>query len=122
MKLYLSIAFFGLLGVFLRFALDRGITTLTPSSSFPWGIWGVNIVGCILAGLISQTFSFSREIKMGLLVGFCGGFTTFSTYAVQSVALWEEGKKNLALMYAVGSPLVGVLATFFSIECWKRYH
>lgn len=122
MKLYFSIAVFGLLGIFLRFGIDRSLTSLTNPSSFPWGIWFVNILGCILAGLLSQSLSFSSEIKIGLLVGFCGGFTTFSTYALQSVALWEEGKRVLALIYGVGSPVVGILATFVSIECWRRCH
>jgi CrcB protein len=120
MKLYLSIAVLGLVGIFLRFGIDKGIGSLTPNASFPWGIWVVNILGCFLATLISYRSSFPIEIKMGLLVGFCGGFTTFSTYSLQSVSLWEEGKTAISLAYALSSPVIGILVSYVTLFFCKK--
>ena len=73
----------------------------------------INIVGCFLAGLIftlGQRELLSEELQIGLLVGFCGGFTTFSAYTLQSMRLLEMGFIRPALLSFVLSPIFGLIA------------
>jgi fluoride exporter len=84
-------------------------------SVFPWGTFTVNITGSLLLGLLLgagvEGQDFTRLMAL-VGTGFCGAFTTFSTFAYESAALVEEGSSAIAMLNLVGSVLVGLAAAF----------
>jgi CrcB protein len=84
----------------------------TPPGGFPWGTFAVNVLGCLLIGvlmvLITEVWSAHRLARPFLGVGVLGGFTTFSTYAVDIRTLLQPGTVGTALLYLAGT-LVGAL-------------
>ena len=104
------------LGGILRFLASRFFQN-TIISAFPWGTFLVNIIGCFLIGLfygLSEKGNIaSAELRMFLTVGFCGGFTTFSTFANENVALMRDGEFFYVALYAGLSVFVGILFTYF---------
>jgi CrcB protein len=84
-------------------------------AGFPWGTLVVNVTGSLLLGFILRyalaTPELSLELRALLTTGFCGGYTTFSTYSYETVALLEDGQYERAGLYAVGSALLALAAT-----------
>ena len=83
------------------------------SSTFPWATFCINIVGCFLIGLfgsIAAKFGISEHLRLMLTVGICGGFTTFSTFSNESLALLRSGNYLFFSLYLLLSILLGVLA------------
>jgi CrcB protein len=103
------------LGGISRFLASRFIQN-TTISAFPYGTFIVNILGCFLIGLfygISERSNvMSTEWRMFLTVGFCGGFTTFSTFANENVALLKDGNIFYLALYMSLSVFLGILATY----------
>lgn len=88
---------------------------LRPSmGGFPWGTFVVNIVGCLLIGALWGAMgrwpNFSSRISLLIGMGFCGGFTTFSTFSKESLALLQAGSYGLFAAYVFCSIAVGILA------------
>lgn len=118
---YLLIALFGLFGVFSRFSLDRFFET---AAEFPFSTLLINIGGSFIAGLIyaiGERGIVSLPLQTGLLVGFCGGFTTFSAYTLQTIAMLDKGRSLYALAYLVGSPILGVSAAIFPMFLCRKF-
>lgn len=96
-----------------RFALGRFVQSVTHSL-FPWGTFAVNIIGSFIIGLlfgISLRYNFlTTEWKIFLIVGICGGFTTFSSFSLENLELLKAGHINQFLLYATSSVLVGLIA------------
>ncbi len=116
MQSLIMIASFGVLGIFCRFGIDKSFGNL--NQSFPVSTFTINIVGSFLAGLIyvlGERQEISTTLQTALLVGFCGGFTTFSAYSLQSLTLIEKEKFIPALFYFALSPIIGLLAAFIPI-------
>lgn len=96
-------------------------------SSFPYGTFWVNILGCFLIGLfygISEKSQFlTSEWRMFLTVGFCGGFTTFSTFAHENLSLLKDGNFLHLALYASFSVFLGITATYLGNQmvhvAWK---
>lgn len=84
--------------------------------SFPWATFVVNIVGClivgILAGLIIKQQLTSPDLRLLFVTGFCGGFTTFSAFALENIKLFQSGNTFLALLYIALSVILGVFAVW----------
>ena len=83
------------------------------SGAFPWATMTVNIAGCLLIGVLWAVFSRSTalsQLNLLLTVGFCGGFTTFSTFSKESLTLLQAGSYTGFALYALGSVTVGILA------------
>lgn len=101
----------GFAGSVLRYLLTRYLTTLWPVS-FPTGTFVVNILGCFLIGLI-MGLSFQSAVttqgRLLLATGFCGGFTTFSTYSLEIFELAQRGEAGISLLYLLASILAGLL-------------
>ena len=82
---------------------------------FPVKIFCINVIGCIVIGAITvlaAKLSVPPRMILFLKVGVCGGFTTFSTFALESSDLIRDGHMGIALCYVLLSVLVGVLAIF----------
>src|SRR5688572_15111671 len=101
----LYIATFGLAGVLCRYGVD--VLAIRWLPTLPWSTLAINLSGSLIAGLIFGLGSERDPLRLGLLVGFCGGFTTFSAYAVQSVLLAERGAWGQSLLYLFGGPALG---------------
>ena len=118
MKLYAAILIGGAIGSAARFAMGTWIDE-KAFSAFPWGTFAVNILGSFVIGLmagLSGPNSFlavpvPEIVRVFVMVGICGGFTTFSSFSLQTVHLLETGQWPLACAYAVLSVLLCLLAT-----------
>jgi CrcB protein len=84
--------------------------------TFPWGTLVVNVTGCLLIGFFIRyslaTPVVSAEMRALLTTGFCGGYTTFSTFSFETAALLEEGQYERAGAYVAGSVVLSLIATF----------
>lgn len=113
MKLLISVALGGAGGAVLRH-LVAGQVTRWAGTGFPVGTLLVNVLGSLLLGaltsLMAHKFNLSAEMRAFLTVGLMGGFTTFSTFSMESVLLIERGSWGLAAGYMIGSIVLGVLA------------
>lgn len=114
-KLLFIIGTGSFLGGIARFLTSRFIQN-TVVSAFPYGTFVVNIIGCFLIGLfygLSERGNFmTAEWRMFLTVGFCGGYTTFSTFANENVALLRDGNVFYFALYTGLSVFIGILATY----------
>ena len=112
----------GFLGSVSRFLASRLIQSNLPSA-FPFGTFFVNITGCLLIGLIYGLSDRSSLLtpgwKMFLAAGFCGGFTTFSTFANENLALLRDGNFFHFALYTGLSVFLGIAATFFGVLITK---
>src|SRR6266576_1768619 len=101
--IYLYIALGGAAGSLLRYSLGGAVQRLTDSG-FPTGTLFVNVSGCFIIGVLLRQFmnmQLSPELRALLIVGFCGGFTTFSTFSAETLGLVEGGEYARAASYVV---------------------
>lgn len=87
-------------------------------ASWPWGTFAVNILGSLIIGLLVGLVSkgvVSPEMKLLLVTGFCGGFTTFSTFANESFGMMKAGDASQMALYVGASVVVGILAVWAGI-------
>jgi CrcB protein len=109
---YLLAALGGALGALARWSLS----TALPSSpgGWPWATLLVNLAGCLLIGallaVLLARYPHSRRLRPFLATGVLGGFTTYSTFAVDTVTLVDAGRPGVAIGYVLASVLGGVLA------------
>ncbi|MBL7832578.1 MAG: fluoride efflux transporter CrcB [Cyclobacteriaceae bacterium] len=119
MKQVLFVGLGGAAGSMLRY-LTSVVTLKYYSASFPLATLVVNVVGCFLAGLIfasiTQETADAQNLKVLLLTGFCGGFTTFSAFALENVRLMNSGNLSTAIVYSVVSLVAGLLAAWLGLS------
>lgn len=103
----------GFAGAIARYALD-GAVSARLAGGFPWGTLVVNVSGSFLLGLLfvlsAERAILPADVRGPVLVGFIGAYTTFSTYALESLALAQAGAMTLALANVLGSVALGLLA------------
>lgn len=107
----------GFVGATLRYLI--GLIPLNEAMVFPVKTFVINIVGCILIGTLAVTASrnaeFSPQMMLFLKVGLCGGFTTFSTFALETADLMKNGHNGAAFLYILLSVVIGV-SVIFAVE------
>lgn len=110
----LLVAIGGAIGSVCRYLLS-GINV----ASWPWGTFAVNILGSLFIGLFVRLVSkgiVSPEIKLLLVTGFCGGFTTFSTFANESFSMMKAGDALQMALYLAASVVIGILAVWLGMD------
>ena len=124
MKILLLIGTGGFIGSVLRYATSVFIQGKFAAGA-PLGTFGVNIIGCLLIGILFQLSERSLlpdEWRWFLAVGICGGFTTFSTFSTDALLLMKNGQMLSAFLYVAGSVLLGIAATFAGIAIVKVFY
>jgi CrcB protein len=108
--LYIGLA--GLLGTLGRYWLS-GVVARRYGETFPLGTLFVNVVGCFLAGLLfylmQERFLVNQTLRTVIMIGFLGGFTTFSSYGLQTFTLLRDGEIAFAAVNLIVSNVVGLL-------------
>ncbi|SDE42577.1 fluoride efflux transporter CrcB [Riemerella columbipharyngis] len=107
----------GGIGSVLRFLISGYTQKLWNINHFPAGTMLVNVLGCFLIGLVSGFFIKTEDyLKFFLAVGFCGGFTTFSTFSAEALSLLENHQYTMAAVYVFLSIFLGVIAVYFGVN------
>ena len=122
MKSFLLVFLGGGLGSGLRHLVT--ITMNQYSKVLPFGTFTVNMLGCLLIGLIlgyaQRENTLTSNQTLLLATGFCGGFTTFSAFANENLELIKNGELFNFSFYTVGSVLIGILAVFIGFYLTNR--
>lgn len=117
---YLWVALGGALGSVARFWLGNAIA-LAIGSEFPWGTLLINIVGSFVISFFgvltgtAQRFAVPYEARVFVTVGLCGGFTTFSSFSLQTVELARTGQAGRAAVYVAASVLLCLTGCYLGL-------
>lgn len=125
LKNIMLVALGGAAGSVARYLLSKAVQD-TAASAFPWGTMAVNVAGCLLIGLLyglaaSDGARLGADMKLMLTVGFCGGFTTFSTFANESLTLAKTGDALLSAAYIGSSVALGIIAVAAGAQLAKAF-
>lgn len=117
----------GLIGAVLRYLISGLVQNLTQSVTFPHGTFVVNITGCFLMGifshLVESQVGLTSEMRLFLMVGLLGSFTTYSTFSHETLNLLQDQGMSLALINIGTHIIIGlsavVLGRFAIISLWR---
>ena len=108
----------GALGAMARFGVNHGSVQLF-GHGFPWATMIVNILGSFLMGIMIAKFStmdhVSNEMRSLIITGFLGAFTTFSTFSLDFITMWERGEMIQAFGYMLISVIASITALMFAL-------
>lgn len=107
---YVMVALGGAVGSVLRLGVVRLAQTLV-GSGFPAGTMAVNLIGSTIMGFVGALLAErggSDPLRLFLMTGVLGGFTTFSAYSLDALALWDRGEGAAAALYVVASVVLGL--------------
>lgn len=112
MKEFFIVGIGSFFGGGLRYLVSRYMPAMT-TTGFPWATFIVNILGCLVIGFVSGLFAqhtnFDTNIKLLLTTGFCGGFTTFSTFMNENFQLIRVENISMTILYILSSLIIGLL-------------
>lgn len=118
MKLWLAIAAGGAFGSLLRFGMSTWVHSFA-GRAFPYGTLAVNVIGCLAMGflfvLFVDRFSDNTVLRAGVLIGVLGGFTTFSSFSIETFNLIEQGELTRAAVNIFGSLILCMAATWLGV-------
>lgn len=113
-KQILLVGLGGATGSIFRFLMSAFISKYC-FTIFPFATFAVNILGCFCIGLFAGLFPSNDDLRFLLIVGFCGGYTTFSTLASENLFLIQSNQILIAIVYTLLSVVVGVAAVWLGI-------
>jgi len=112
---YVAIAVGGVLGCWARYGMTNLIQSIY-GRDFPYATLSINVLGSFLMGFLFietlERLTVSPQVRIGILTGFLGGFTTFSTFAMETLLLGEQGEVGKSLLYVALSLTLGLLGAF----------
>ncbi len=110
----------GFIGSIVRYLLSGWVLHHTLGGKFPWSTFVVNVLGCLLIGVLSGMIErlewFTPQMRLLLLTGLLGGFTTFSAFGLETVFLLRRGEVLIAVAYALSSVAVCVTAVWVGLR------
>jgi fluoride exporter len=119
MKTILLVGLGGGIGSILRYFTALWLAKYAPAP-FPLATFAVNILGCLLigllSGLLSRYYADTPELRYLFITGFCGGYTTFSTFALENLQLAQAENGAMAFFYIVASTVGGVVAAWLGLK------
>lgn len=115
MNMILAVAAGGAIGATGRFLMGRAMLGIM-GPGFPWGTFSVNIIGSFFIGFLVEILAIRYDLSHAwqgfLVIGILGGFTTFSAFSLEVALMIEKNEISTALLYSIGSLVIGVLALF----------
>jgi CrcB protein len=115
MAVILGVAAGGVIGVLSRYGIDTYVEQRS-ASAFPWATFLINVSGCLAVGFVIAALVDRQRapqwLRVGLVMGFCGGFTTFSTFAQEALDLLEDRDLALALATVGANVVLGIAAVW----------
>ena len=119
MKEIFLVAVGGGLGAVVRYQIGLWMLAASQSARFPLGTLVVNVLGCLAVGLVwawtDRMSVWSEELRLALMIGLFGGFTTFSAFGLETVLMIKRGALGLAGIYVAASLLLGGLSVWAGI-------
>ena len=114
-KEFIAVAIGGAIGSISRFGLSRWIQTVLRHKDYPWGIFVCNVLGCllvgILAGILIHRFEMGPVWRAALLIGVLGGFTTFSSFSIDTITMMQAGQYGAAFSNIILTLVFCLIAT-----------
>jgi len=114
----------GLIGTLLRYWLSEFVARQS-GETFPWGTLVVNIIGCLIAGIVfhltEERFLLNPTFRTVILIGLLGGFTTFSSYGLQTFTLLRDGAFGLATLNLIVSNVLGLFMVWVGYGLAKTF-
>jgi CrcB protein len=119
----LAIGLGGALGSMARFGMSTWVYGVL-GRNFPYGTFVVNVLGCLIMGvlfvLFTERFSDSLILRAGVLIGVLGGFTTFSSFSIETFNLLDQGETIKAVLYVLGSFFVSFSSTWLGVLIGRK--
>ena len=110
----------GGVGSLVRYFISYYTSRWFSVGGFPIGTFIVNILGCLLIGYLANIFiKVDSPMKFLLITGFCGGFTTFSTFSLENYNLWQQGQYGILSLYVLLSVILGIIAVLVGFSWGK---
>lgn len=123
MKEILLVALGGGTGAVMRYLVSKYVTEISDKV-FPWGTMTVNILGCLIAGIVigfTIKLNVPDTLRLLLIAGFCGGFTTFSAFSVEGLNLLRHGYFVLFASYFLANTAGGLAAVYVGSKLIVKY-
>lgn len=119
------LAVFGVVGVFSRVALQWTSGRWLGASHAAWTTLVINVLGSAAIGIVYvwgfEKNGLSPELRLALMAGFLGGFTTFSSFSLDCIHFLSQGRWSQAALYFLLSPTLGVLSAGIAIQAARRF-